>query len=61
MYNFVEFANEENFFRIPCSVHDVVLYLWNKFDKICICLMFHKVGGKELYVHRYVVKDYENV
>ena len=60
MYNFVEFANEENFFRIPCSVHDVVLYLWTKFDKRYICLMFHDVGDKELYVHRYYVKDYRN-
>ena len=60
MYNFVEFANEENFFRIPCSVHDVVLYLWTNFDKRYICLMFNEVGDKELYVHRYYVKDYRN-
>lgn len=50
----------ENFFRIPCSVHDVVLYLCTKFDKKYICLMFHEVGYKELYVHRYYVKDYRN-
>lgn len=46
--------------RIPCSIHDVMLYLWTGIDKRRICLMFHKVGCKELYVYRYYVKDYRN-
>ena len=46
--------------RIPCSVHDVMLYLLTGIDKRRICLMFHEVGDKKLYVHRYDVKDYRN-
>lgn len=56
----VDGLRQSSIVRIPCSVHDVVLYLWTNFDKRYICLMFHEVEDKELYVHRYYVKDYRN-
>lgn len=46
--------------RIPCTIHNVVMYLWIRPDEKYMCLMFHEVGQKELYVHRYVVRTYRN-
>lgn len=46
--------------RIPCTIHNVVMYLWIRPDEKYMCLMFYEVGQKELYVHRYVVRTYRN-
>lgn len=46
--------------RIPCTIHNVVMYLWIRPDEKYMCLMFHEAGQKELYVHRYVVRTYRN-
>lgn len=46
--------------RIPCTIPNVVMYLWIRPDEKYMCLMFHEVGQKELYVHRYVVRTYRN-
>lgn len=46
--------------RIPCSIPDVMMYLWMQYDEKYMCLMFHEVGQKEIYVYRYVSRVYGN-
>lgn len=46
--------------RIPCSIPNVMMYLWMQYDEKYMCLMFHEVGQKEIYVHRYVSRVYGN-
>lgn len=46
--------------RIPCAIPDIILYLWVQPNGRYICLMFHEVGQKELYVHRYAMRAYGN-
>lgn len=56
----VEGLRQSSSARIPCTIPDVVMYLWMGHDKRYMCLMFHRVGDKELYVHRYIVRAYGN-
>lgn len=56
----VEGLRQSSSARIPCTIHNVVMYLWIRPDEKYMCLMFHEVGQKELYVHRYVVRTYRN-
>lgn len=56
----VEGLRQSSSARIPCTIPNVVMYLWIRPDEKYMCLMFHEVGQKELYVHRYVVRAYGN-
>lgn len=54
----VEGLHQRSSARIPCTIPNVVLYLWIQPSRRYMCLMFHEVGQKELYVHRYAMRDY---
>lgn len=56
----VEGLRQTSSAQIPCSIPDVKLYLWMRPDKKYMCLMFHEVEQKELYVHRYYTRNYRN-